>query len=167
MSPRMTLFDFVAVMVVAISVGFSIWRGLVREVFALLSWILAFWLAKLFAAVVAGWLPSSWSHQGLRISIAFVAVMLASLLVFSLVSLLIMHLVKVAGLTASDRMLGAAFGLVRGVAIVVVLVLLGGMTSEPREPYWRNALFSRPLEKMASWAKQWLPEDIARRVSFE
>ena len=163
----MTLFDFVAVTVVAISVGFSIWRGLVREVLALLSWILAFWLAKLFAAVVAGWLPSSWSHQGLRISIAFVAIMLASVFVLSLVSLLVMHLVKVAGLTASDRMLGAVFGLVRGLLIVVVLVLLGGMTSEPREPYWRNALFSRPLQKMASWAKPWLPEDIARRVSFE
>jgi membrane protein required for colicin V production len=51
--------------------------------------------------------------------------------------------------------------------ILVVLVLLGGMTSEPHEPYWRNALLATPLEKMASVAKLWLPEDIARRVSFE
>jgi membrane protein required for colicin V production len=166
-APRMTAFDLIAVVVVAISVGFSIWRGLVREVLALLSWILAFWLARLFAAVVAGWLPSSWSHQGLRIAIGFVAVMLVSVLVFSLVSMLIVHLVKVAGLTASDRMLGAVFGLLRGVLIVVILVLLGGMTSEPRETYWRHALLSRPLEKMALWARPWLPEDIARRVSFE
>ena len=163
----MTVFDLIAVLVVAISVGFSIWRGLVREVLALLSWIMAFWLAKLFAAVVAGWLPSSWSHQGLRIAIGFIAVMLVSVLVFSLVSMFIVHLVKVAGLTASDRMLGALFGLLRGVLIVVIMVLLGGMTSEPREPYWRHALFSGPLEKMASWVKPWLPEDIARRVSFE
>jgi membrane protein required for colicin V production len=166
-APRMTAFDLIAVVVVAISVGFSIWRGFVREVLALLSWILAFWLAKLFAAVVAGWLPSSWSHQGLRIAIGFVAVMLVSVLVLSLISMLIVHLVKAAGLTASDRMLGAVFGLLRGVFIVVILVLLGGMTSEPREPYWRHALLSRPLEKMALWVKPWLPEDIARRVSFE
>ncbi|HKB82416.1 MAG TPA: CvpA family protein [Burkholderiales bacterium] len=163
----MTVFDLIAVLVVALSVGFSIWRGLVREVLALLSWILAFWLAKLFAAVVAGWLPASWSHQGLRIAIGFVAVMLVSIVVLSLVSMLVVHLVKVAGLTASDRALGAVFGLLRGLLIVVALVLLGGMTSEPREAYWRNALFSRPLERMASWAKSWLPEDIARRVSFE
>jgi len=165
--PRMTVFDLIAVLVVAISVGFSIWRGLVREVLALLSWIAAFWLSKLFAVVVAGWLPSSWSHQGLRIAIGFIAVMLVSLLVFSLASMFIVHLVKVAGLTASDRMLGALFGVLRGLLIVVIMVLLGGMTSEPREPYWRHALFSRPLEKMALWVKPWLPEDIARRVSFE
>ncbi len=163
----MTVFDLIAVLVIAISVGFSIWRGFVREVLALLSWIAAFWLARLFAAVVAGWLPSSWSHQGLRIAIGFVAVMLVSVLVLSLVSMLIVRLVKVAGLTSSDRMLGAIFGLLRGLLIVVILVILGGMTSEPREPYWRHALFSKPLEKMASRVKPWLPEDVARRVSFE
>ena len=163
----MTVFDLIAVVAIAISVGFGIWRGVVREVLTLLSWILAFWLAQLFAAVVAGWLPSSWNHQGLRIAIGFIAVMLVSVVVLSLVSMLIVHLVKVAGLTTSDRMLGAVFGLLRGLLIVVILVLLGGMTSEPREPYWRNALFSKPLQKMAAWAKPWLPEDIARRVSFE
>jgi membrane protein required for colicin V production len=163
----MTVFDLIVLLVVAISVGFSIWRGLVREVLGLLSWILAFWLANLFAAVVAGWLPSSWSYPGLRIGIGFIAVMLIGVLILSMVSMLIVRLVKVAGLTASDRMLGAVFGLLRGVLIAMVLVLLGGMTSEPREPYWRNALFSRPLEKMALWAKPLLPEDVARRVSFE
>ena len=163
----MTVFDLIAIIVVAISVAFSIRRGLAREVLALLSWIAAFWLARLFAAVVAGWLPSSWSHQGMRIAVGFIAVMLVSVFVFSVASMMIAHLVKVAGLTTSDRMLGAFFGLLRGLLIVVTMVLLGGMTSEPREPYWRHALFSRPLEKMASWVKPWLPEDIARRVSFE
>ena len=163
----MTVFDLIAVVLVIISAAFSIWRGVVREVLSLVSWIVAFALAKLFAAVVAGWLPISWNHQGLRIAIGFVAVMLLSVLVFSLISVFIVHLVKSAGLTASDRMLGAVFGLMRGLLILVALVLLGGMTSEPREPYWRNALFSRPLERMALWVKPWLPEDIARRVSFE
>ena len=163
----MTMFDLIAVLVVVISVGFSIWRGLVREVLALLSWILAFWLAKLFAAVVAGWLPDSWTHQGLRIATGFVAVMLVTILILSLLSALLVHLVKVAGLTTSDRALGAVFGLLRGMLIVVILVLIGGMTSEPREPYWRRALFAGPLEKVALQIKPWLPEDVARRVSFE
>ena len=163
----MTAFDFIAIVVIAISVGFGFWRGLVREVLSLLSWIAAFWLARLFAGVVAGWMPSSWTHQGLRYAIGFIAVMLVSVLVLSLMSALVARLVKVAGLTASDRMLGAVFGVLRGLLFVVVLVLVGGMTSEPGEPYWRKALFSKPLQTMALWAKPLLPEDIARRVSFE
>jgi len=163
----MTAFDFIAIVVVAISVGFGVWRGFVREVLSLLSWIASFWLARLFAGVVAGWMPSSWTHQGLRYAIGFIAVMLVSVLVLSLLSMLVVRLVKAAGLTASDRMLGAVFGVLRGLLIVVVLVLVGGMTSEPQEPYWRKALFSKPLQVMALWAKPLLPEDIARRISFE
>jgi len=46
-------------------------------------------------------------------------------------------------------------------------VLLGGMTSAPREPYWRDALLSAPLEAAAQWVMLWLPRDVARRGSFE
>jgi membrane protein required for colicin V production len=163
----MTVFDLIVIVIVIVSVGLSIWRGLVREVLALMSWIGAFWLAKLFAVIVAGWLPASIAHQGLRLMIGFVAVMLASLLVFSLIMMLIVHLVKVAGLTASDRMLGAFFGLIRGMLVAVIVVLLGGMTSAPREPYWRNALLSPPLVAAALWVKPWLPDDVGRRISYE
>jgi len=163
----MTVFDLIVIAIVAVSVGISIWRGLVREVLALASWIGAFWIAKELAGFTATWLPDTVSNPGLRLMFGFIGVMLASLLVFSLVGMLIVHLVKVAGLTAPDRMLGAAFGLLRGVVIAVTVVLLGGMTSAPREPYWRDALLSAPLEAAALWVKPWLPRDVARRVSFE
>lgn len=163
----MTVFDLVVIAIVAVSVGISIWRGMVREVLALASWIGAFWIAKELAGFAATWLPDSITNPGVRLMLGFIAVMLASLLVFSLTGMLIVHLVKVAGLTASDRMLGAAFGLLRGVLIAVTVVLLGGMTSAPREPYWRDALLSDPLEAAALWIKPWLPRDVARRVSFE
>ena len=163
----MTVFDLIVIAIVAVSVGISIWRGMVREVLALASWIGAFWIAKELAGFTATWLPDTVSNPGLRLMFGFIGVMLASLLVFSLVGMLIVHLVKVAGLTAPDRMLGAAFGLLRGVVIAVTVVLLGGMTSAPREPYWRDALLSAPLEAAALWVKPWLPRDVARRVSFE
>jgi len=163
----MTVFDLIVIAIVAVSVGISIWRGVVREVLALASWIGAFWIAKELAGFAATWLPDSVSNPGLRLLFGFIALMLASLLVFSLTGMLLVHLVKVAGLTASDRMLGAAFGLLRGFLIAVTVVLLGGMTSAPRERYWRDALLSAPLESAVLWVKPWLPRDVARRVSFE
>lgn len=163
----MTVFDTIVIAILAVSVGLSIWRGLVREVLALISWVGAFWLAKEFASIASTWLPASVTNPGLRLMMAFMGLMLAALLVCALVSMLIVHLVKVAGLASSDRMLGAFFGMVRGVLIVVTLVLLGGMTSAPHEPYWRNALLSAPLEAVALRVKPWLPDDVALRVSFE
>jgi membrane protein required for colicin V production len=163
----MTVFDLIAIAIVAVSVGISIWRGLVRELLAVASWVGAFWVAKEYAVVASSWWPVALAHPGLRLMLGFVAVMLTSLLAFSLLSMLAARLVKAAGLTAQDRMLGAAFGLLRGVLIAVTAVLLGGMSSAPREPYWRDALLSAPLETAALWVKPWLPQDIAARISFE
>lgn len=163
----MTLFDIAVIAILAVSVGLAAWRGMVREVFSLVCWLGAFWVSKEFAGIVGGWLPASISNPGLRLVIGFLGLMLLSLLVFSLITLLMVHLVKVAGLKTSDRTLGAFFGLVRGVVIVVILVLMGGMTQAPREPFWRDALLSRPLEAVAIWVKPWFPAEVGRRVSFE
>ncbi|HEX4986854.1 MAG TPA: CvpA family protein [Burkholderiales bacterium] len=163
----MTAFDFIVLFIVAVSAAIAAWRGFVREVLALGSWIISFWIARLFAGVVAGWLPAAVSHQGLRYALAFIAIMLVSVLALGLLTTLAVRLVKVAGLTSSDRMLGALFGVLRGVLIAAVLVLMGGMTSEPHEPYWRNALLARPLQQIALLARPWLPDEVARRVSFE
>lgn len=163
----MTLFDIAVIAILLISVGLAVWRGMVREIFSLASWLGAFWISKEFAGTVSGWLPASVSNPGLRLVIGFISLMLLSLLVFSLLTLLMVHLVKIAGLKTSDRTLGAFFGLVRGVVIVVILVLLGGMTSVPRQPFWREALLSGPLEAVALWVRPWFPAEVERRVSFE
>jgi len=163
----MTIFDIVVIAVLAISVGLAVWRGMVREVFSLVSWLGAFWISKEFSGIVAGWLPASISNPGLRLVIGFVSLMLLGLLVFSLITMLLVHLVKIAGLKNSDRTLGAFFGLLRGVVIIVILVLLGGMTSVPREPFWRDALMARPLEAVALWVKPWFPDEVGRRVNFQ
>ena len=163
----MTLFDILVILVLVVSVLLALWRGMVREMFSLLTWIGSFWVAKEFTMGAASWLPGSISNPGLRLVIAFVALMLVSLLALSLLTMLMVHLVKVAGLKASDRTLGAFFGLVRGVVIVVILVLVGGMTSAPREPFWKDALLSGPLEVVALWVKPWFPDELGQRVKFE
>lgn len=162
----MTFFDIGVIAVLVLSVAFALWRGLVKEVFSLAAWIGAFWIAKEFAGVVAGWLPASVTNESLRLVIGFLGLMLLGLLVFSLLTLLMVHLVKKAGLKASDRTLGAFFGLVRGVVIVVILVLAGGMTSAPKQAFWREALLSGPLEYVALWVRPWFPDEVGRRVNF-
>jgi membrane protein required for colicin V production len=62
---------------------------------------------------------------------------------------------------------GAIFGLVRGVLIVLVGVLVAGLTSLPRESGWRNAWFSAPFEALAVSVKAWLPESIKTRIQYE
>ena len=163
----MTAFDYVVLAVIGLSVLVSIFRGAVREIMALTSWIGSGFIAMEFSPSVSGVLPFAISNPTIRIAVAFVVLLLISLLLFALVSLTVSNLVKKAGLSSMDRTVGAFFGLLRGIVVLVLLVLLAGLTPLPRDPAWRNATFSPPLEALAIFARGFLPEPFAVRIRYE
>jgi membrane protein required for colicin V production len=163
----MTSFDFVLLAVVGISVAFALWRGFVREMLSLLSWVGAFFVARYFGASVALMLPKIITQADLRLGLGYGVVFLSSLLLFTLASILIAKLVRIAGLTLTDRVLGVVFGLARGVMIAVLLVLVGGLTVLPHQREWREALFSPPLEKIALSMRPLLPDELGARVKYD
>jgi membrane protein required for colicin V production len=103
----------------------------------------------------------------LRLLAAFLSVFLTALLVLTLAAIAVSSLLKRAGLGLIDRALGAVFGLVRGLAIVMVVVLLAGLTALPRQPAWRHAMSSAPLEALANMIKVWLPYDLSKHINYE
>ena len=145
----------------------SIIRGAVREVLSLAAWVLAFWAAQTYTVEFAALLPSNISNQSLRLMTGFALVFLTVLVVMSLVAILCSKLVKASGLSIADRSLGAVFGLARGFLMVLILVLLGGLSSLPKQPLWKNALFSPQLERVATGMKVWLPENLSKHISYE
>lgn len=161
----MTIFDYVFLLILVVSMVISVIRGLVREVLSLASWIGAFIIAKYGAPVVSGWMSGLIEHPKMRIAFSFVLVMVAVVLLFSFLSLQIVKIVKMTGLSSTDRALGAFFGLARGVLVGVVLVLVLSLTPLPRESWWRNAFFRYPLETMASWMQPRLPETVQERMN--
>jgi membrane protein required for colicin V production len=163
----MTVFDVIVLLIVVLSIAISVMRGLVREVLSLASWIGAFFVAKFGATVVASWLPAWISHPGVRLAVGFILVMIATVLLFSLISLQIVKVVKITGLQGTDRALGALFGFARGLVIAIIAVLLAGLTPLPQGRYWQEAVLSRPLEASANALKGWLPENIRSRISYD
>lgn len=163
----MTVFDYAVLAIVGFSILLSVIRGLVREVLALLAWVFAFIAASLLASYTAALLPAEVKSEALRLLAGFTAVFLAVLLAMSLIAVGISRLVKSAGLGVEDRVLGGVFGLVRGLAVVMVLVLAAGLTSLPREPVWREAALSGPLTAAAEALKAWLPEALAQRIRYD
>lgn len=163
----MTVFDYVVLTIVGLSVLLSVIRGLVREVLALLAWVVAFVVANLLAEDLAALMPAEIESLELRLLAGFAAAFFVALLATSLAAIAASQLVKKAGLGIEDRVLGALFGFARGGLIVMVLVLLAGLTSLPREEVWRNAVLSPPLEAVAGQVKYWLPANLSRRIAYD
>jgi membrane protein required for colicin V production len=163
----MTVFDYVVLVIVGLSVIFSVWRGAIREVFALAAWIAAFFAAQAYAGTLAAYLPDAIPNASLRLLSGFVIVFLTVLVLTAVVAFAISKIVRAVGLGPVDRGIGAIFGLLRGMLVVLVLVLLCGLTSAPQHPVWREAMLSPPLEAMAVSVRPWLPEDLSQRISYE
>ncbi len=162
----MTGFDYAVLAIVGVSVVLATMRGFVRELLALLTWVAAYFVAQTFYADVVPWLPAEIPGEPLKMLVAFALLMFATWLSMVLLTITLSELIKSAGLAPADRLLGAGFGLLRGILVVLVLVILAGLTKLPQSPIWREATFSAPLEATVDYAKPWLPEGLAKNVHF-
>ena len=163
----MTTFDYVVLAIVGLSIFFSIMRGLVREILALVGWIAAFFVAKTYTLELSPLLPKAIPTETLQYLAAFIILFLATLLVSSLLAIALSQVFKKVGLSWIDRGLGAIFGALRGLIIVGVLVFLGGLTELPKDTVWRSAMFSAPLEAMVISALPLVPDAISARIKYE
>ena len=158
--------DYLIVVIIALSMLIGFWRGLLREVISLATWIAAFAIAFLFAEQTATRLIPYLDVPSLRTAAAFGGLFLATLLVGGLIGILASYLVHYTGLTGTDRVLGMSFGLVRGVAIIAVLVLAAGLTPLPKDPWWQQALLLHHFQDTALWLRDFLPPNLAQNFRY-
>lgn len=162
----MTGFDYALLTLLGLSVLLGFWRGLVVEVFALFAWVLAVLAARLFAGSVAGLLSPWLSAPWLQLAAAAILIVVAVLIVLALIRMLLRELLAAVGLSLADRCLGACFGAVRALVLAVLIVGAAGLTSLPREPWWREARFAAPLETLVLAVRPWLPPELAGRIKY-
>lgn len=153
----LTALDWIILGVVAVSALFSIMRGFVKEAVSLLSWIAAFMVTGRLYGTVATYLTFS-DDELTRNFLAIILIFIVTLIVVGLIGKIICSMIRKAGLSGFDRLLGIAFGVVRGVlilcAILAVLQILFNLhilTILQENAWWQNSVFRPDLEKIVSW----------------
>jgi membrane protein required for colicin V production len=162
-----TWLDYAVFGVLAISIGWGAWRGLVREIISILGWVIAFLAAGLLAGPLAVHMPDLIPEGAPRVLAAYVSVFLSVLVITTLLGLLLSRLVKLVGLGGLDALLGAMFGTARGALIVLALAILAGLTSAPRQQFWRDSVCAAPLRAAALAIRPWLPATLAERLRYD
>lgn len=162
----LTLFDYVVLSLIGFSVLMGVLRGFLREVLALAGWVAAFIVARLYTAQLVPLLPLQIPGEAMRYLVGFSLLFLTTLLVSTLLAIALSQLVKQIGLGWLDRILGMLFGLLRGVLIVLIVVMLAGMTSLPKDERWQSAMLSAPLEAVVVWLLPWMPQSLSKHVQF-
>jgi membrane protein required for colicin V production len=156
----MTALDLAIIGIVVISSIISLFRGFLKEVISLIFWLLAFVLGFKLSPLFSQMLPDSISDPITRVVVAGVILFVLTLLIGGLVNFLVQHFVEMAGLSWPNRVLGGAFGLLRGLVIVTVLVMAAGLSPLPRQPIWLGSALVAPFVDIAVQMRDTLPPSV-------
>lgn len=158
--------DLIIVAIILVSIFISFFRGFIKEVISLVSWVVAAWLAFVLASPLSKWMTFT-EVESIRAVVAFLIVFVGMVFIGSLVNFMVGRFIRKTPFSMADRTLGIFFGLLRGVLVVTLLVFFAGLTPMPRDPWWQGSYSVSKFQSIALWMKGVLPEEIGRHFDFE
>ncbi|MBI3384178.1 MAG: CvpA family protein [Aquabacterium sp.] len=155
-----TLPDLLLLVGLGLSVVVGIWRGLVKELLSLAGWAVSYFCAQWFGAGMGANLPVGQPGERLNVLAGMVVVFVLALLGWALISWAITQVVRASPLSAPDRLLGAGFGLMRGVVVALAVVTLVGMTPVAKWPSWQASRGVAWMQGLLKGLRPVLPEQV-------
>jgi membrane protein required for colicin V production len=158
----MSIGDWVILAALGLSVVLAAAQGFFLEVFSLAGVVVGFLLASWEYPVVAAWLTFINPPWAANI-VAFFAIFLAITILAGTIGRIVSWGIKQAGLRWVDRVLGGAFGLLRGLLMVTVVVM--AVAAFAPTARWISRSELAPYFLVAGRAASWLtPADVRSKV---
>ena len=157
----MNILDVIFLILILGSVIYSLIRGLVREIFSFLSIILGFLGASYGYASVAAWLGRWIENQTLTQILGFALLFILIALLISLLGKALASLVKKMDLSWVDRLGGAAFGLLKAILLIAIILLVLTAFLPPQSKLILESKISPRI--MAFW--EWKSDRSPRMMS--
>ena len=162
---QLAALDWIILAILLLSMALGAWRGLVYEVLSVLGWFAAFIAAQLYAATVGNMLPIAGATDSLRYAAGFVITFIASAFAAGLLAWLAKKLIETVGLRPVDRTLGAFFGLIRGVLILLAATTAVLMTPLKDGEWWKQSSGAAVLSATLKAVKPILPNEVGQYIS--
>lgn len=162
----MTL-DLIILAVIGISALFAWYRGLMRELLGLASWVIVFFGAWYGCALVQPVFEQFIKNPEVAKWAGMASLAFGILIICAIINALIAHKLRKTFLKTPDQMLGFVFGVLRGLLIVALVYFALTRALSPREwsPYLEESHLSPVLIACDSFVEQALPDSAAAYFS--
>jgi membrane protein required for colicin V production len=161
-----TFLDIVFVVIILVSTGFAVRKGLAREAISLVALVGGFILAAIYYPVPSGWFAHVTKTQAIADLIGFLTIFLSCLLVGAVAAFFVNRFIKMAALEWIDRLMGGIFGLLRGWAVASIIAL--ALIAFPVRPeLMAQSVFAPYLLAGARAAVLLVPKDLKDKFYAE
>lgn len=151
-----------AVLLVSVIVG--IVRGFVFELLSLAGWLAAWFAAQWLAPVAAPYVPIGVPGSALNLGAAFAVVFVVALIAWAIAARLIRLLLHATPLSLPDRGLGAVFGLLRGIVLLLAVAAVVSLTPAVKSSAWQHSRGAGMLSALLDGLLPLLPPQIASQL---
>lgn len=179
---ELNIIDYIILGIMLISVLVAYTRGVITEVLSLLVWIGAIIGATLYFEDVAKMLPNilydspasnladatdpnNRNDVILTSILSFLITFFGLLFILGLVNLVISLFIRHFKINFIDRLLGAAFGVLRGILIVAFISMFIITSPLSDHPYWQEARLSPTVTEWANSLSTIIPEDFLSKIN--
>ncbi|MFT4578920.1 MAG: membrane protein required for colicin V production [Nitrospinales bacterium] len=151
----MTTFDIVVYSILGLSVIFSLFKGFVKEVFSLLSYLGGYLMASKYQGVFSQLLMESIPSKPIAKLIAFAGIYIMTAIIISLMGRIARGFIMSATqLSGFDRLAGGFVGFARGVMIVVAVTFPLQFFPEVGKKFMKDSQTAPHLAKVLKFVSQ-------------
>lgn len=154
----MTWVDYSILFVFVLSILMGIWRGFTREIFSLLTWIVAFGAALMFSDAMAVRLQGHINDPALRNAAASALVFFGALVLGAVISHFVVVAVRDSRFSPADRTLGGGLGLIRAAIVISLFVLISGQMGASDKRWWRDSRLIAAFSPLARGFESIIPQ---------
>lgn len=147
-------FDFFLLVVIGFSSLFGLLRGFMREVVSLATWIAAFVLAIMFTQEVSVYFQQYVKTPYLAHVISFLVIFIGTLLLGGAVNYILRFVMPGVGFVVSNHILGAIFGVLRGLIIALFIIVVISMSSFRGVTWLQHSVFAKEFQQPVAWLMQ-------------
>jgi membrane protein required for colicin V production len=155
-----TLIDVILAVGLGLSVIVGAWRGLVTEMLSLAGWGVAYFASQWFGPAAGAMVPVGEPGSRVNVIAGMIVVFVLVWLCWALLSWAVSQMVRASVLSGPDRLMGAAFGLMRGVVVALAIVTLVSMTPVAKWEPWAQSRGVRWMHVLLDGVRPMLPAQV-------
>jgi membrane protein required for colicin V production len=161
----MNVADYMVIAAIIVSAVIGAMRGFLREAVAVVTWLIALFIAWHFSDLIAPHLGGLLAGSNVRVWAARVIIVVLILLLGAGIGATLSHFVRLSIFSGVDRFLGFVFGLLRGAVLLGVFVILAQLLRLDGERWWRQSVLIPYGESTANGLRALVGEGRVRHSS--
>ncbi|KXS56878.1 MAG: hypothetical protein AMR96_00390 [Candidatus Adiutrix intracellularis] len=144
----------------------GLFRGVVKEVVAVLGLFVAFWVASVYWPLGELHLKTIFDLPGQRGITSFIIIFVIIYFFISLLSFFVDKIVKMTITPVASSLLGAMVGVIKGTLVCGIILSGVQVFLKDNEPFFQTSKLWPYLAPVTSQAKAWMPEGLRQALAF-